>query len=445
MATHQSVQKNSGFGSIIIDFIRSESFGGIFLCFCAFVAMVVANSPLSDRYFEIWEIPFGFTFGTSFVGMSLHYWINDVLMSFFFLMVGLEIKRELLYGELAGIKRAAFPAIAALGGMIVPAAIYLLFNIGTRSAHGFGIPMATDIAFALGVLLLLGNRVSLALKVFLVSLAVVDDLGAVLVIAIFYTDALNLMWFGYAGVTFVILMGLNKLGVRSLIPYLILGVLLWIFIHNSGIHATIAAVALAFTIPAKPKLTVSDFVRDNKRILDHFCENEGRRAKDILTNDQIHHITDLGEKSKAVKGPLIRLEHALHPFSAYLIMPLFAFANAGVAITSDIHFDVDGVMPGIFLGLLLGKPLGILGLTYLAERFGLAARPQGVMWIDILGAGMLAGIGFTMSMFITNLAFDSIEATNVAKLAILVASLTAGILGALFISMRCRFKKKGTC
>lgn len=430
---------------LILDFIHSESFSGIFLLFCAAVAMIVANSPLSEGYFALWNTPMGITLGDHFMGMSLHHWINDVLMSFFFLMVGLEIKRELLFGELAGIKRAAFPAIAALGGMIVPGIIYALFNFGTPSAHGFGIPMATDIAFALGVLLLLGDKVSLALKVFLVSLAVVDDLGAVVVIAIFYTEDLQILWLLSSLVILAGLVGLNKLGVRSLLPYAILGVLLWMTVHNCGIHATIAAVALAFTIPVAPKLQSDSFLQEARGLLDEFLSHDKNRENLLLANEQVHSIETLAKQSKSVQSPLVRLEHALHPWSAYLIMPLFAFANAGVALGGDIHFDIDGVMPGIMLGLMVGKPIGILGLTFIAEKLGLAARPNGVMWIDILGAGMLAGIGFTMSIFITNLAFTNPEATDVAKISILMASLLAGIIGAFFISMRCRFKKKACC
>lgn len=433
---------NGGIKALLLNFIHSQSFSGIFLFFCAVVAMISANSALSESYFHLWHTEIGFFIGETFIGMSLHHWINDVLMSFFFLMVGLEIKRELLFGELAGIKRAAFPAIAALGGMIIPALVYVLFNFGTDSAHGFGIPMATDIAFALGVLLLLGDKVSLALKVFLVSLAVVDDLGAVAVIAIFYTEDLQTLWLLYSVVILGLLVGLNKMGVRSLFPYAILGVLLWITVHNCGIHATIAAVALAFTIPVKPKIESENFAQEAKELLERFLSHDKERANLLLASEQVHSVELLSKHSKSVQSPLVRLEHALHPWSAYFIMPVFAFANAGVAISSNIHFDIDGVLPGIMLGLIVGKPVGILGLTYLAEKMGIASRPEGVMWIDILGAGMLAGIGFTMSIFITNLAFTNPEATDVAKIAILSASLLAGALGYFFISIRCRFKKK---
>ena len=434
-----------GAKEVFLNFVRSESFGGIFLFFCAVIAMIVANSPLAEGYFHLWHVNMGFFIGQTFIGMSLHHWINDVLMAFFFLMVGLEIKRELLFGELAGVKRAAFPAIAALGGMIAPGIIYSLFNIGTPSAHGFGIPMATDIAFALGVLLMLGDRVSLALKVFLVSLAVVDDLGAVVVIAIFYTEDLQILWLLASLVVLGGLIGLNKMGVRALLPYLVLGVLLWLTVHNCGIHATIAAVALAFTIPVKPKLESASFAKEADELLKYFVAQDKERVSLLLLNEQVHSIEHLVKDSKSVQSPLVRLEHALSPWSAYLIMPLFAFANAGVAINGNVPFGIDGVMPGVMLGLILGKPIGILGLTYIAEKIGIAARPQGVMWIDILGAGMLAGIGFTMSMFITNLAFTHPEATDVAKISILVASLLAGIIGAFFLAMRSRFKKKKAC
>ncbi|MGP1450783.1 MAG: sodium/proton antiporter NhaA [Wolinella sp.] len=445
MTKSQDLVEKSGIKDLIFSFIKSESFSGIFLFTCAVVAMIIANSPLAESYFHLWHVSMGITIGETFVGMSLHHWINDVLMSFFFLMVGLEIKRELLFGELAGIKRAAFPAIAALGGMIAPGIIYSIFNIGTSSSHGFGIPMATDIAFALGVILMLGDRVSLALKVFLVSLAVVDDLGAVVVIAIFYTDGLQIAWLLASVAILGGLIGLNKIGVRSLLPYAILGILLWITVHNCGVHATIAAVALAFTIPVKPKIETVNFAKEASELLERFLNYDKERENVLLASEQLHSVENLTKHSKSVQSPLVRLEHALSPWSAYVIMPLFAFANAGVAISSNINLNIDGVLPGIMLGLIVGKPIGILGLTYISEKIGIAARPQGVMWIDVLGAGMLAGIGFTMSIFITNLAFTNPEATDVAKISILTASLLAGVFGSIFLIIRSKIIRKKSC
>lgn len=419
--------------------IHSDSFAGILLLCCAVLAMVVANSPLSEAYAALWKTQFGFTINNTFIGMSLEHWINDVLMAFFFLVVGLEIKREVLFGELAGFKRAALPIIAALGGMVGPGLIYIALNGGTASAHGFGIPMATDIAFALGVLATLGKRVSVSVKVFLVSLAVADDLGAIIIIALFYSSGISFAWLAVSAGIVVLLFILNRLGVKALTPYMILGVFLWIAVHNCGVHATIAAVVLAFTIPVAPKIDTMCFMDKITKIVDHFKQAETKKDGILLQNEQIHALSEIASQKKAVQNPLLRLEHALAPYSSFLIMPIFAFANAGVTIGSNIDFSVDYVFLGIFLGLVVGKPVGIFLFTFLAEKLGIAARPTGVTWTEIFGAGALGGIGFTMSMFVTNLAFSgehALIATDVAKISILIASLTAGILGAIFFLLR---------
>lgn len=417
------------------NFIQAESFSGIFLFFCALSAMVVANSPLSHIYKEFWEQPFGFSFAGGFYGFSIHDWINDVLMSIFFLMVGLEIKRELLFGDLSGFQKAAFPVIGAIGGMIVPGLIYYALNVNTPSYHGFGIPMATDIAFALGVILLLGKRVPLALKVFLVTLAVADDLGAIAVIAIFYPSpeglhfSFLLMAVGIIG----ILSFLNYIGVRHLGIYIGIGIILWFCVHHGGIHATIAAVALAFCIPVKPKIESKEFIEVVQQMIKIFANKDKERKNILLDTEQMSAIDSVGRDFVKVQNPLLRLEHALQPLCAFIIMPLFAFANAGVDIRGEVNFHIDHIMLGIMLGLVVGKPVGILGLTFLCEKCKIAARPEGVTWSHIFGAGMLAGIGFTMSMFVSNLAFDDIYSTDVSKIAILLASSIAGILGSLFL------------
>ena len=422
------------------NFIQAESFSGIFLFFCALSAMVVANSPLSHIYKEFWEQPFGFSFAGGFYGFSIHDWINDVLMSIFFLMVGLEIKRELLFGDLSGFQKAAFPVIGAIGGMIVPGLIYYALNVNTPSYHGFGIPMATDIAFALGVILLLGKRVPLALKVFLVTLAVADDLGAIAVIAIFYPspEGLHLSFLLMAVGIIGILSFLNYIGVRHLGIYIGIGIILWFCVHHGGIHATIAAVALAFCIPVKPKIESKEFIEVVQQMIKIFANKDKERknivgivaddltgANDtalqfklngadtniLLDTEQMSAIDSVGRDFVKVQNPLLRLEHALQPLCAFIIMPLFAFANAGVDIRGEVNFHIDHIMLGIMLGLVVGKPVGILGLTFLCEKCKIAARPEGVTWSHIFGAGMLAGIGFTMSMFVSNLAFDDIYST----------------------------------
>lgn len=413
--------------------IRAESFGGIFLFVCALLAMIVANSPWGEAYFHLWHQKLGIAYGENgYLGFSLHLWINDVLMSFFFLMVGLEIKREFLYGGLSGFKKAAFPAIAALGGMIVPALIYIIFNAGTPTSHGFGIPMATDIAFALGVVLLLGKRVPASLKLFLVTLAVVDDLGAIVVIAIFYSSGVSLFWLLCSAFLVGVLVALNYAGVRSLIPYLLVGVVLWFCTHESGIHATISAVVLAFCIPTEPKMKPQAFVEKIDEEMKHFSQSDKERENVLLTEEQIHQVEGMKKAISKVQSPLSKLEHFLHSYSTYLIMPLFAFANAGVSIQGgSVDFSSSHIIYGVALGLVVGKPVGIFALTFLCEKLGIASRPDGLSWSYIFGAGMLAGIGFTMSMFVSNLAFTEPSYVDIAKISILCSSLLAGILGSI--------------
>lgn len=446
MSTHAQNAQGGVLG-MLKKIVSSESFSGIFLFLCAVLAMIVANSPLGDAYRALWHFHWGFSWGSTPIELSMEHWINDVLMSFFFLVVGLEIKYELIYGALASFKKAAFPVLAAIGGMVVPGLIYYALNAGTPSENGFGIPMATDIAFALGVMLMLGSRVPVALKVFLVTLAVADDLGAIIVIAIFYTTNLQLEYLGVAVAILVFLVILGKLGVRSLVPYLVLGVPLWLAVHACGVHATIAAVALAFTIPAGSKLAVADYFKKSAHDIKEMQDEDKNRDRDILSDDQAHTVAHLIKHSQQVQSPMVRLQHALHPWSSYLIMPLFAFANAGVEIGDSVRFDVDNILLGIACGLIIGKPVGIFLATFLCEKLGIAERPDGVSWIDILGAGMLAGIGFTMSIFVTMLAFKGLdpsimqESVDLAKLTILCSSLTAGILGALFLILESKFTK----
>ena len=417
-------------------FIHSDMAGGVLLFICALLAMIIANSPLAPYYFEFWHLDFGITIGDKFIGMSLSHWLNDVFMSIFFLIVGLEIKREFLFGELVGIKKASFPVLAALGGMVVPGVIYLLLNFGTPSQGGFGIPMATDIAFALGVIVLLGKMVPTSLKVFLVTLAVADDLGAIIVIGVFYTSGFNVLWFSIALIMIGILIFFNKKDIRILLPYLLIGLFLWIAVYNTGIHATIAAVALAFTIPVRPKINGDEFMdKISSSFIPLFIAKDKDRNSILLDKMQVDVLNSIVRGSKNVQNPLLRLEHVLAPWSSLLIMPLFGFANAGVAISSDINFNVDHIFLGILLGLVVGKPLGILFFTFICDKLGLAQKPKNVSWIHIFGAGMLAGIGFTMSIFVSNLAFASNEANvDLSKLSILISSSLAALLGSLFVS-----------
>jgi NhaA family Na+:H+ antiporter len=383
-------------------FFRTETLGGLVLLGFGLAALAIANSPLSEAYNHVWEIPLTLGIAPHELSLSLHDWINDGLMAVFFLLVGLEIKRELLAGELASARQAALPIACAIGGMVVPALIYLVFNLRGLGAHGWGIPMATDIAFALGALNLIAPQAPIGAKVLLTALAIVDDMGAVLVISLFYSQGIVWSALGGAAVTLLVLIGFNLFGIRRLWPYLLVGVVLWCFVHASGMHATIAGVALAFTIPMA-----------------------------LTSKGQQETVFALERASEGVTAPVLRLEHALHNFSAFVVMPLFAFANAGVKIDMSLQHSEIGF--GILAGLLFGKPLGIMMFALLAVKTGIASLPQAVNWRSLLGYAFLAGIGFTMSLFIAMLAFDDMASVDAAKRGIIAGSLLAGVAGAVML------------
>jgi NhaA family Na+:H+ antiporter len=425
---------NLKFLGAIENFLRRESTGGILLFGAAAAAMVIANSPWATQYFDALHIEAGINFGDFHLELSLAHWINDGLMALFFLLIGLEIKRELMVGELSSPAKAAFPAVAALGGMIAPALIFLVVNQAEGgNPNGFGIPMATDIAFALGFLMLLGKRVPLALKVFLVSLAVIDDLGAILIIAVAYSGALDWTSLGLAAAVVVGLIMLNAGGVKKLTPYLGLGVLLWYLVFQSGIHATIAGVVLALTIPVRQKISSEEFVDTCKLELETFGGGEAKRKNVLLTSEQVDAVEKIGEAYEHVQNPLVKLEHALHPISAFFIMPVFALANAGVALGGSEIDIMQPVAIGVMIGLIVGKPLGIIGLTFLISKLGWISKPASCQWKHIIGAGILGGVGFTMSIFITGLAFTDFGLIDSAKLAIVSASLVAGLAGVFYL------------
>lgn len=371
---------------------------------------------------------------------STQMWINDLLMAIFFLVVGLEIKREILVGELASPKRAALPIFGALGGMIAPALIFVAFNYGKETIDGWGIPMATDIAFAVGILAMLGSRIPNSLKVFLTSLAIVDDLGALVVIAVFYTDNLQLEYLGYAGIVIALLILMNVLRVRWITLYLVLGLPLWYFVYESGVHATIAGVLLAMTIPAHARVNAVNFVFSTRKALEVF-ENAHSDPETDVKESTVRRaaVNAIIANSRQVLPPLHRIEHVLHPWVAFFIIPVFALANAGIPIHGGIGENLsDPAAIGIILGLFVGKPLGIVLLAWLACKVGIASLPKGVSWRHIIGAGMLAGIGFTMAIFIANLAYaNNASHLEHAKLAILVASAISAIGGALVL-LSCR-------
>jgi NhaA family Na+:H+ antiporter len=371
--------------------------------------------------------------------MDLHHWINDGLMVLFFFVVGLEIKRELLVGELSQLKQAALPIFGALGGMLAPALIYLAFNLTGGAPHGWGVPVATDIAFALAILTLLGPRVPSGLKVFLVALAIVDDLGAVLVIALFYTQQINLPALAVAGLGLLLAALLNWRGTVKPGPYALVGVVVWIAVLLSGVHATVAGVLLALCIPARSRINVQAFYDRCRRMLASLDQTLGSGTSALtdmrLSGEQQDLVGEVERASQQVQPPLDRLEHSLHPWIAYFVMPLFALSNAGVAFPREgLAALFEPVSLGIMLGLVVGKQLGVALFVWLSVRFKLAVLPEGVGWRHIYGAAWVCGIGFTMSLFIANIAFrDSPELLDGAKLGVLIASTLAGVVGYLLL------------
>jgi Na+:H+ antiporter, NhaA family len=423
----------SGFGAVvkpIQEFFRLEAASGIVLFAAAVVALAWANSPLGETYRQLFATDLTFGLGARLVRVSVEDVINDGLMSIFFLVVGMEIKRELASGELRTFDRAVLPAVAALGGMVVPSAIFLLFNWGGPGHAGWGIPMATDIAFCMGCLTLLGRRVPHALKVFLIALAIFDDIGGILVIAIFYGHGLSGPWLlGAAGVTGVLLL-MNRAYVRNGLAYGTAGILLWYTLHAGGIHATISGVVLGLIIPARPG-------RPAQEVLGELGEHVRQLlASPLRTELDDQAILNIEEKLEDLEAPLTRFVHLLHPYVAFGIMPLFALANSGVTLGGGISGPGARVALGVALGLLLGKPIGILLATWVAVRLGLARRPGGAEWSRVGGVAVVAGIGFTVALFIASLAYPTDQALlDQAKLGILAASAAAGSLGVLFLRL----------
>jgi len=420
-------------------FFSTSASGGVVLLVCCVVALGWANSPWAAAYHHLWETVV--TVGAPGFGLSLplHAWVNDGLMAIFFFLVGLEIKREVLVGELATRRSATLPVAAALGGMIVPAALYASINTGGPGSAGWGVPMATDIAFALGILALLGDRVPASLRVFLAALAIADDLGAVLVIALFYTSAISWASLAGAGIVLVLLLGLNRAGARRPFTYALLGAVLWFLMLKSGIHATIAGVLLALTVPARTRISEEEFLAKAEASLAEFRAAD-EPGTNVLTNQGHQHaLQSLESAADEAQAPLQRMEHALHGIVAFVIMPIFALANAGVTLGDDAGMALTSpIAVGVAMGLLLGKPIGITLASFIAVRSGAADLPSGSTWMHVHGVAWLGGIGFTMSLFIAGLAFASPALLDVAKLGILGASTVAGIVGFLML----RFSRK---
>ncbi len=420
-------------------FIKLESLGGIILILSTIAAVIWANSTYADVYHNLWHnINLGFTVGDFELKGNIHHWINDGLMAIFFFTIGLEIKREIIGGELSTMKKASLPIIAAIGGMIVPAIFYSLTNItSSEYINGWGIPMATDIAFALGLLAMLGDRVNINIRIFLTALAIADDLGAILVIAIFYTESINYAELINAAIFLIILLTANKLGVRKTTFYAIVGLVgVWISFLFSGVHATIAGVLIAFTIPARPKINENIFISKIGQKIKEF-QKTIKNNNSLLTHKQSHLISDIDKLADDASTPLQNLEHFLHPIATFFILPLFALANAGIHVEGNIlEMIFHPISLGIIIGLVLGKAIGISGFVYLARMLKISTLPEGINMRQIIGAGMMAGIGFTMSIFIADLAFTNPEYVQIAKIGIFTASIIAAVIGMIILSKK---------
>lgn len=416
----------------IVDMLKSSALGGILLILFTVIALIWANSDWKESYHHLWEIPIGFEFGSFFFEMHLLHWINDGLMALFFYMVGLEIKREIKAGELSSAKKAALPALGAIGGMLFPAVIYILIitSTGTPDAgRGWGVPMATDIAFSLGIISLLGKRVPLALKVFLVALAIVDDLGAILVIAIFYTSELNFEYLaaGLSILAFLFLLDILKFRKIPLIH--VLGIIVWYCFYQSGVHATIAGVLLAFLTPIRRELDLRVFHSKIREMEIH--EDAGQ--KDTLAHHDLEYLRLLRRQLKRVQSPVQRLEHDLHNVVNYFIMPVFALANAGVTFNGGSG-SFSAVTLAVAVGLIVGKSVGITLLSWIGCRLGFAELPAGITWKNLFAVAVLGGLGFTMAIFVANLAFSNPAMLDQAKIGIFVGSIISGVGGYIILN-----------
>jgi NhaA family Na+:H+ antiporter len=414
------------------EFINRQTTSGLLLMVMAVVALLLANGPLSGWYYSLVEMPIGFSIGAWELEKTLHHWVNDGLMALFFFVVGMELKRELLVGELADLRAAALPIMAAIGGMVVPALIYFALNPAGDAARGWGVPMATDIAFAVGVLALLAARVPKALITFLVALAIVDDLGAVAVIALFYTAELSLDWLAAALGLVAVLVILNLGGIRRPVPYFLVAVLLWFALLESGVHATLAGVIGAFAVPARPRYDPIAFGDHLRRLLVRY-DASIRPGTNILTNDELRAVVQtMANGVVATQAPLQRLEHVWHLPVAFLVIPVFALINAGIPIELESFGETmrHPVALGVTLGLVAGKFAGITGASWIALRVGLAQLPTGTRFAQLAGVSLLAGIGFTMSIFIAELGFaGQPELLVTAKTGVLAASIVSGAAG----------------
>ncbi len=414
------------------EFLQTEAAGGVLLLLAAAAALVWANAPFGASYGNFWGTHLRAGTQHLSIDLTLRGWVNDALMALFFYVVGLEVKRETVHGELADRRSAALPVAAALGGMLVPATIYVAMNAGGAGGRGWGIPMATDIAFAVGIVALAGPRVPASLKVFLLALAIVDDIGAIVIIAAFYSDGIALGWLAGAGVLFAVVVAMGRAGVRSVTLYLIAGVIAWLVVFESGVHATIAGVALGLLTPISSP-TADDVPDAARGLIEPHGHAEGGHQSDELTAAALSEVEELAPDGRPL---LERAEHVLHPWTSYAVIPVFALANAGIAIDGGSLRDAvqSPIAVGVAAGLVIGKPVGVLCGAWLATRVGLAALPAGVRWRQLAAVALVAGIGFTVSLFISALAFTEPRLVDEAKLGILGGSLLMGAAG--FLALR---------
>ncbi|MGP1992994.1 Na+/H+ antiporter NhaA [Zobellia laminariae] len=413
-------------------FVKIESFSGILLFGAMVIAMIWANSPFSESYQALWQFNIGIRTETFEFTKPLILWINDGLMAIFFFLIGLEIKRELLIGELNSLRKATLPLFAAIGGMVFPLCLFLLLNNSPETSSGWGIPMATDIAFTLAILKILGNRVPLSLKIFLTAFAIVDDLGAVLIIAIFYSTGIDWWLILYAMLPLAFLFYLSYRGIYHKYLSFFIGVVVWFLFLGSGIHPTIAGVLMAFTIPIRQKIDMESFTENLQDIAYRFTQTK-RDGLPILSKEQYEHMDELEDLTEKFNSPLQRLEHGLHGWVAYFIMPIFAISNAGVIFSGDMALDMPLVI-NIAVALFIGKGIGITLMSFLSVKLKIAALPEGINFMQIIGVAILAGVGFTMSIFVANLAFtDNSVFVDSSKVGILVGSVVSGIIGYIII------------
>lgn len=435
------MSKRNPFNYSFFNFFRHTVNGGMLLMITAILAMIIANSPWSDWYIEFFNYPISLQIGDfnlfSHHGhpLTLSAFINDALMAIFFFHVGLEVKREILVGELSTIRKAALPVLAAVGGMIIPVMIYLLIAPNSPESRGAAIPMATDIAFSLGVLSLLGKRVPIGLKIFLTAFAVVDDIGGILVIAFAYTTNLQLSYLAIAFILLLLLMVANWRGIVAIPLYITIGIAIWYLFLQSGIHSTIAGVLVAFTIPARPKIKIGKYIDRIRNSITAF-PHDGKESI-VLTRNQIWELKNIEAASNNVISPLQHIEDRLHKFVSYFIMPLFAFVNAGIVFSGNANELMGAVAYAVALGLIFGKFIGIFSLTWLGVKLKLVSLPDKATWKSIAGIALLGGIGFTVSLFIANLSFgsDHSELLNQAKLGIVLGSVISGLLGYIILSL----------